>query len=114
MSSARTLLTMGESGEAGESVGLVVGVLGALPLVAAVVMVVWVVARPRDTVHQRLGGLAHPAMFCAVLSLVTSFVLPTAGSGGGWKLAEVAVLLVLLGVVSRWSPLRELVVSPCR
>ncbi|SCD47432.1 Signal transduction histidine kinase [Streptomyces sp. IgraMP-1] len=111
MSSARTLLTMGESGEAGESVGLVVGVLGALPLVAAVVMVVWVVARPRDTVRQRLGGLGRPAMFCAVLSLVTSFVLPTAGSGGGWKLAEVAVLLVLLGVVSRWSPLRELVVA---
>ncbi|MFE3045517.1 sensor histidine kinase [Streptomyces albidoflavus] len=50
-------------------------------------------------------------MFCAVLSLVTSFVLPTAGSGGGWKLAEVAVLLVLLGVVSRWSPLRELVAA---
>ncbi|MYX48801.1 hypothetical protein GTY79_06255 [Streptomyces sp. SID8385] len=59
MSSARTLLTMGESGEAGESVGLVVGVLGALPLVAAVVMVVWVVARPRDTVRQRLGGCLY-------------------------------------------------------
>ncbi|MBL0779634.1 sensor histidine kinase [Streptomyces albidoflavus] len=98
-------------GELGESTGLIAGVLGALPSVAAAATLVWVVARPRVTVRQRLGRLARPATVCAVLSLVTSFALPEAGPGGGWKLAEVAVLLLLLGVVTRWSPLRELTVA---
>ncbi|MFE6720709.1 sensor histidine kinase [Streptomyces albidoflavus] len=95
-------------GESGGSTGLAVGVLGVLPSVAGAATLVWAVARPRARVRQRLGRLARPATVCAVLSLATSFALPQASSGGGWKLAEVAVLLLLLGAVTRWSPLREL------
>ncbi|MGW4458253.1 sensor histidine kinase [Streptomyces albidoflavus] len=92
----------------GESAGLVVGVLGALPSLAAAGTLLWAVGCPRATARRRLGRLARPATVCAVLSLVTSFALPKTGAGSGWKLAEVAVLLLLLAVVSRWSPLREL------
>lgn len=91
-----------------ESTGPAIQVLGALPSLAATGTVVWAVARPRAAVRQRLGRLARPTTVCAVLSLTTSFALPKAGFGSGWKLAEIAVLLLLLAVVTRWSPLREL------
>ncbi|MGW7102723.1 sensor histidine kinase [Streptomyces sp. NPDC054838] len=93
-----------------ESTGPVVTVLGALPSLAAAGTLVWAVARPRAAALQRLGRLARPTTICAALSLSTSFALPEAGSGSGsgWKLAEIAVLLLLLAVVTRWSPLREL------
>ncbi|MFI9041761.1 sensor histidine kinase [Streptomyces sp. NPDC053726] len=91
-----------------ESTGLAVKVLGALPSVAAAGTLVWAVVCPRAAVRQRLGRLARPTTVCAVLSLITSFALPKAGFGSGWKLAETAVLLLLLAAVTRWSPLREL------
>ncbi|MGW4233220.1 sensor histidine kinase [Streptomyces sp. NPDC004980] len=91
-----------------ESTGTAVKVLGVLPSLAAAGALVWAVARPCTAVRQRLGRLARPATVCAVLSLITSFALPGAGFGSGWKLAETAVLLLLLAVVTRWSPLREL------
>lgn len=91
-----------------ESTGPVVKVLDALPSLAAVGTLVWAVARPRTAVRQRLGRLAHPTTACAVLSLITSFALPNAGLGSGWKLAEAAVLLLLLALATRWSPLHEL------
>ncbi|MFE5857794.1 sensor histidine kinase [Streptomyces sp. NPDC056500] len=82
--------------------------LGALPSLTAAGTVVWAIARPRAAVRERLGRLARPTAACAVLSLITSFALPKAGFGSGWKLGETAVLLLLLAVVTRWSPLREL------
>ncbi len=68
----------------------------------------WAVARPRAAVRQRLGRLARPATVCAALSLTTSFALPKAGLGSGWKLAEAALLLILVAVITRWSAPREL------
>ncbi|MEV5599582.1 histidine kinase [Streptomyces sp. NPDC052496] len=91
-----------------ESTGPAVLALGALPTFAATGTVVWAVARPRAAIRQRLGRLARPTAVCAALSLVTSFALPEPGHGSGWKLAETAVLLLLLAVVTRWSPPREL------
>ncbi|MGW7092623.1 sensor histidine kinase [Streptomyces sp. NPDC054874] len=91
-----------------ESTGPAVQVLGALPSLAAAGTLVWVVARPRAAVRQRLGRLARPTTVWAALSLTTSFALPKAGFDSGWKLAETALLLLLLAVVTRWSPLREL------
>ncbi|GGZ25288.1 hypothetical protein GCM10010387_18490 [Streptomyces inusitatus] len=91
-----------------ESTDPAVRALGALPTLAATGVLVWAVARPRAGVRQRLGRLARPAAVCACLSLITSFALPGAGFGAGWKLAEAAVLLLLLAAVTRWSPPREL------
>ncbi|MFI5801232.1 sensor histidine kinase [Streptomyces sp. NPDC051561] len=91
-----------------ESTGPAVKALGALPSLAAAGAVVWAVARGRAAVRQRVGRLARPTAVCAVLSLITGFALPKAGLGSGWKLAEIAVLLLLLAVITRWSPLREL------
>ncbi|WP_405614750.1 sensor histidine kinase [Streptomyces sp. NBC_01508] len=91
-----------------ESTGPAVKVLGTLPSLVAAGTVVWAVARPRAAILRRLRRLARPTAVCAVLSLITSFALPKAGFGAGWKLAEVAVLLLLLAVVTRWSPPREL------
>ncbi|MGW8885062.1 sensor histidine kinase [Streptomyces sp. NPDC055749] len=91
-----------------ESTGPAVKALDALPSLAAAGTLVWAVARPRAAVRQQLGRLAHPTTVCAVLSLITSFALPQAGFGSGSKLLEAAVLLLLLAVVTRWSPLREL------
>lgn len=82
--------------------------LGALPSLGATGTLVWAVACPRAVARQRLGRLARAAMACSVLSLITSFAVPAAGIGAGWKLAEAVVLLVLLAVVTRWSPPREL------
>ncbi|MFG3406922.1 sensor histidine kinase [Streptomyces sp. NPDC048142] len=91
-----------------ESTGSAVRALGALPSLAAAGTLVWAVARPRAAVRQRLGRLARPTTVCAALSLITSFALPDSGLGSGWKLAEAAFLLVLLAVITRWSPPREL------
>ncbi|MFD3655274.1 sensor histidine kinase [Streptomyces sp. NPDC058620] len=82
--------------------------LGALPSLAAASTLVWAVARSRAAVRQRLGRLARPATACAALSLITSFAVPTAGAYAGWKLAESAVLLLLLAAITRWSPRSEL------
>ncbi|WP_411080808.1 sensor histidine kinase [Streptomyces sp. cmx-18-6] len=91
-----------------ESTGPAVTVIGALPSLAAAGALAWAVSGPRAAVRQRLGRLARPTAVCAVLSLTTSFALPKAGFGPGWKLAEAAVLLLLVAVVTRWSPLRAL------
>jgi signal transduction histidine kinase len=91
-----------------EATGPAAKVLGALPSLAAVGTLVWAVAGSRAAVRQRLGRLARPAVACAVLSLVTSFAVPATGAAAGWKLAESALLLLLLAVVTRWSPRREL------
>ncbi|GAA0954245.1 sensor histidine kinase [Actinocorallia libanotica] len=91
-----------------ESTGPAVDAFAALPTLAAAGVLVWAVARPRAAVRQRLGRLARPATVCAVLSLVTGFTLPAAGAHAGWKLAESFVLLLLLAVVTRWSPPRAL------
>ncbi|MDX3342128.1 histidine kinase [Streptomyces sp. ME02-6979.5a] len=90
----------------GESTGPAVMVLGALPSLVAAGTLGWAVACRRAAARQRLGRLARPTAVCAVLSLTTSFALPQAGSG--WKLVEAALLLLLVAVVTRWSPLREL------
>ncbi|MER7883698.1 histidine kinase [Streptomyces fimicarius] len=90
----------------GELTGPAVMVLGALPSLVAAGTLGWAVACRRAAARQRLGRLAHPATVCAVLSLTTSFALSQAGSG--WKLVEAALLLLLVAVVTRWSPLREL------
>ncbi|WP_449337821.1 sensor histidine kinase [Streptomyces griseus] len=90
----------------GESTGPAVMVLGALPSLVAAGTLGWAVACRRSVARQRFGRLARPATVCAVLSLTTSFALPQAGSG--WKLVEAALLLLLVAVVTRWSPLREL------
>jgi signal transduction histidine kinase len=92
----------------GESTGPAVHALGALPLLAAASALVWAVARPRAALGQRLGRLARPATVCAALSLITGFALPKSGLGSGWKLAEAVFLLILLAVITRWSPPREL------
>ncbi|MEV7287691.1 histidine kinase [Streptomyces sp. NPDC093252] len=100
----------------GEPTGPAVTVLGAVPFIAAAGTLVWAVARRRAGVRGRLGRLARPAAVCAALSLITGFAVPTAGgdgdagAGAGWKLAESAVLLLLLAAVTRWSPPRELLV----
>lgn len=91
-----------------ESTGPAVQALGALPSLAAASALVWAVARPRAAVRQRLGRLARPTTVCAALSLITTCALPTAGFGSAWKLVEVAFLLILLAVITRWSPPREL------
>ncbi|MFI2113132.1 sensor histidine kinase [Streptomyces rubiginosohelvolus] len=85
----------------GESTGPAVMVLGALPSLAAAGSLVWAVACRRGVVRQRLGRLARPTVVCAALSLITSFAPLRAGSG--WKLAEVALLSILVAVVTRWS-----------
>lgn len=96
----------------GESTGLVVRVLGAVPSLAAAGTLIWAVARRRGAVLRRLGRLGPPTAVCAALSLISGVALPKDGlqlrSGSDWKLVEVAVLLLLLAVVNRWSPPREL------
>ncbi|MFJ6612759.1 sensor histidine kinase [Streptomyces sp. NPDC091289] len=92
-----------------ESTGPAAQALGALPSLAAAGTLVWAVARPRPALRQRLGRLAHPTTVCATLSLITTATMPQAGFGSAWKLVEVAFLLILLAVITRWSPLRELV-----
>ncbi|MFI2780827.1 sensor histidine kinase [Streptomyces sp. ALB3] len=92
-----------------ESNGPAVTALGASPALAAAGTLAWAVARPRAGLRQRLGRLARPVTACAALSLTTGFALPTAGPGAHWKLAGAAVLLLLLAVVTRWSPPRELI-----
>ncbi|MEU0299466.1 histidine kinase [Streptomyces sp. NPDC006175] len=94
-----------------EATGPALMALGALPSLVAACALVWAVARPRAAVRERLGRLAPPTTACAVLSLITSFTLPQAGLAAGWKLVDSAALLLLLAVVTRWSPLRGLVAA---
>ncbi len=91
-----------------ESTGPAGQAFGALPSLAAAGALVWAVARPRAALRQRLGRLAHPTTVCAALSLITTSALPTAGFASVWKLVEVAFLLILLTLITRWSPPREL------
>ncbi|MFJ2771647.1 sensor histidine kinase [Streptomyces sp. NPDC087300] len=78
-------------------------VLGGAPTLAALCVPAVALAR------RRLDRLAPPTAVCAVLSLVASFGYPAAGlrTGSAWKLAEAALLLLLLAAVVRWSPWRE-------
>ncbi|ATL28964.1 sensor histidine kinase [Streptomyces formicae] len=77
--------------------------LGALPIAAALCASAVPLARGR------LDRLATPAAICATLSLATAFGYPATGvrTAPAWKLAEAALLLVLLAAVVRWSPWRE-------
>ncbi|MFF3847762.1 sensor histidine kinase [Streptomyces sp. NPDC002328] len=95
----------------GASTGFIATALGALPTLAAAGTLVWAVARHRGDSRRRrdhLSRLGRPAAACAALSLVTSFTAPATGVDAGWKLAEVALLLLLLSAITRWSPPREL------
>ncbi|MFE7262443.1 sensor histidine kinase [Streptomyces sp. NPDC057592] len=106
-----------------QSTGPAVMALGALPSLVAAGTLIWAFARPRAAIQQRLTRpghtgrlarparlthLARPATACAALSLITSFALPQGGAGAALKLAEVALLLLLLAAATRWAPLREL------
>ncbi|WP_107099108.1 histidine kinase, partial [Streptomyces kanamyceticus] len=77
--------------------------LGALPTAAALCASAVPLARGR------LDRLAPPAAICATLSLATAFGYPAVGlrTAPAWKLAEAALLLLLLAAVVRWSPWRE-------
>ncbi|WP_330291234.1 sensor histidine kinase [Streptomyces sp. NBC_00576] len=78
-------------------------VLGGVPVLAAAATVVWSLAGHRTTAHTRL---ARPSAACALLSLTTTVTLTT-DSNSYWKLAEAALLLLLIAAVTRWSPVRE-------
>ncbi|CAM5572980.1 sensor histidine kinase [Streptomyces badius] len=93
----------------GESTGPAVMVLGVLPSLAAAGLLVWAVACRRAEMRRRLGRLARPTAVCAALSLITSFAPPQTGSG--WKMAEAALLLLLVAVVTRWSPVSQLALA---
>ncbi|MGW9248723.1 sensor histidine kinase [Streptomyces sp. EN27] len=93
----------------GESTGPAVMVLGVLPSLAAAGLLVWAVACRRAEMRRRLGRLARPTAVCAALSLITGFAPPQAGSG--WKMAEAALLLLLVAVVTRWSPVSQLALA---
>ncbi|WP_432022318.1 sensor histidine kinase [Streptomyces parvus] len=93
----------------GESTGPAVMALGVLPSLAAAGSLVWAVACRRAEMRQRFGRLARPTAVCATLSLITSFAAPQAGSG--WKMAEAALLLLLVAVVTRWSPMSQLALA---
>ncbi|MFD0167676.1 sensor histidine kinase [Streptomyces decoyicus] len=78
---------------------------GAPPAIAAATLLLWTLfcwPRSRDR-------LARPLALAGGLSLITTAVSdPPARPGGSvWRLAEMAVLLVLLVVVARWVPLRQ-------
>lgn len=78
---------------------------GALPAIAAATLLLWTLSCwPRSR-----GRLARPLALVGGLSLITTAVSdPPATPGGSvWRLAEMAVLLVLLAVVARWVPLRQ-------
>ncbi|MEU9486423.1 histidine kinase [Streptomyces decoyicus] len=78
---------------------------GALPAIAAATLLLWTLSCwPRSR-----GRLARPLVLAGALSLITTAVSdPPATPGGSvWRLAEMAVLLVLLAVVARWVPLRQ-------
>ncbi|WP_237302623.1 sensor histidine kinase [Streptomyces sp. S063] len=93
----------------GESTGPAVMVLGVLPSLAAAGLLVWAVTCRRAEMRRRLGRLARPTAVCAALSLITGFAPPQAGSG--WKMAEAALLLLLVAVVTRWSPVSQLALA---
>jgi len=84
------------------------GVLHALPAIVASATLVWVVGFRRGATGRPRAALARWSAGCAVASLATGFALPATGYGAGWKLAETAVLLLLLAVVTRWLSPREL------
>ncbi|MEU6181646.1 sensor histidine kinase [Streptomyces coeruleorubidus] len=96
---------MGETTTAATpAVGLV---LGGLPTLAAAATVVWALARHHTTARTRM---ARPSAACALLSLTTT-VTVTTGSNSYWKLAEAALLMLLIAAMTRWSPVRELRVA---
>ncbi|MCF3147860.1 two-component sensor histidine kinase [Streptomyces platensis] len=82
---------------------------GAVPALASAALLLWAVARwPRSR-----DRLARPLAFAGGLSLMTTVTSgpPSAPWGAVWRLAEVAMLLVLLAVVARWAPLRQAVAA---
>ncbi|MGW2027120.1 sensor histidine kinase [Streptomyces decoyicus] len=78
---------------------------GALPAIAAATLLLWTLScwpRSRDR-------LARPLALVGGLSLITTAFSdpPATPAGSVWRLAEMAVLLVLLAVVARWAPIRQ-------
>lgn len=82
---------------------------GAVPAVASATLLLWTVACwPRSRVR-----LARPLALAGGLSLLTTAFSapPSAPWGSVWRLAEMAVLLMLLAVVARWAPRRQAVTA---
>ncbi|MGA5566340.1 histidine kinase [Streptomyces platensis] len=82
---------------------------GAAPALVSAALLLWAVAcwpRSRDR-------LAHPLALAGGLSLMTTAAAdpPSAPWGSVSRLAEVAMLLMLLAVVARWAPLRQAVTA---
>lgn len=82
---------------------------GAVPALASAALLLWAVARwpgSRDR-------LARPLALVGSLSLMTTVACdpPSAPWGSVWRLAEMAMLLMLLAVVARWAPLRQAVIA---
>jgi|GEM_PF-816663 len=82
---------------------------GAVPALASAALLLWAVARwPRSR-----DRLARPLALAGGLSLMTtaSSGPPSVPWGAVGRLAEMAMLLVLLAVVARWAPLRQAVTA---
>ncbi|MFD5397494.1 sensor histidine kinase [Streptomyces sp. NPDC127097] len=82
---------------------------GAVPALASAVLLLWALARwPRSR-----DRLARPLALAGGLSLMTTAASdpPSAPWGSVWRLAEMAMLLMLLAVVARWAPLRQAVIA---
>ncbi|WP_435603756.1 sensor histidine kinase [Streptomyces sp. bgisy130] len=82
---------------------------GAVPALASAALLLWVAVRwPRS--RDRLAG---PLALVGGLSLITTAASdpPSEPWGPVWRLAEMAMLLMLLAVVARWAPLRQAVIA---
>ncbi len=82
---------------------------GAVPAAASATLLLWTVACwPRSRAR-----LARPLALAGGLSLLTTAFSapPSAPWGSVWRLAEMAVLLMLLAVVARWAPRRQAVTA---
>ncbi|MGW1789799.1 sensor histidine kinase [Streptomyces tubercidicus] len=82
---------------------------GAVPALASAALLLWTVACwPRSRAR-----LARPLAIAGGLSLATTVVShpPSTSWGSVWRLAEMAVLLMLLAVVARWAPLRQALIA---
>ncbi|MGW8553710.1 sensor histidine kinase [Streptomyces tubercidicus] len=86
---------------------------GAVPALASAALLLWAVACwPRSRAR-----LARPLALAGVLSLATTVAShPPSTSwstswGSVWRLAEMAMLLMLLAVVARWAPLRQALIA---
>ncbi|MEW9519397.1 hypothetical protein [Streptomyces tubercidicus] len=77
-------------------------------LASAALLLRTAACRPRSRAR-----LACPPALAGGLSLATTVVShpPSTSWGSVWRLAEMAVLLMLLAVVARWAPLRQAVIA---